>query len=111
MVTLTTSATERSTFPIAVTFRDENGDTMTPNAGLTWSLYDTAGNVINSREDVSITPAATVTIVLSGADLALTQSANAWRHLIVEGTFDSDIGSGLPIRDEIRFKIVNLVNP
>ena len=105
---LTTHAVEKSTFVITVAFQDEQGNAVTPNE-LTWTLTDMNGNIINGRDQVSITPASSVDIVLSGDDLALEGDAPELRVLTVAGTYSSDIGSDLPIKDSVRFIVDNLV--
>ena len=67
--TLTEAAVERSTYAIAVSFYDEAGKAVEPNAGLTWTLSTSSGVIVNSREKVAIESAETVTIVLHGEDL------------------------------------------
>ena len=106
--TLTTHAVEKSTFVITVAFQDEQGNSVTPNE-LTWTLTDMNGNVINNRDQVSITPDSSVDIVLSGDDLALEGDAPELRVLTVEGTYSSDLGNDLPIKDSVRFIVDNLV--
>lgn len=112
-VTLTEKAVERGTYIIVHTFLDENGDPATPNSGLTWSLCDGKGNIINAREDVSIAAASQISIVLSGKDLALDSDDESYydvaRKVLIEGTYDSaTYGAGLPIKDEVNFQIENL---
>lgn len=108
--TLTTEAVERSTYVVDLTFTDENGDAVTPTA-VTWTLTDELGNVVNGRDAVSATAAATVTVVLSGLDLAVGGDlVGVWRRLLVEATYTSDLGAGLPLKDEIRFKIGDTVH-
>ena len=104
---VTTNASERSTYVVAVSFTDENGANVTPNSGLTWSLYNYGGTVINSRADVSIAAAGTVNIVLSGADLDYDDGDE--RYLLVKGTYASSLGTALPLNDEVRFRITDLV--
>lgn len=104
---LTERAIERSTYAVTVVFTDANGDNVTPNAGLTWTLTDCDGAIINNRSAVPIASAGTVTIVLSGDDLDLDDGSQ--RYLLVEGTFTSDLGSNLPLKSEARFRIANLV--
>lgn len=110
-VTITTHAVEESTFVITASFTDEADNPVTPNAGLVWSLTDTEGNVINAREDIGLTEATSVDIVLQGADLALntTKASVVERVLIVEGTYDSTVGNNLPLKEEARFFIDGLV--
>ena len=113
-ITLSEKAVEQSTFAIVVGFTDEEGAALTPNAGLTWSLYKKVGQpsvetVVNDRQNVAITSAAEMTIVLSGDDLALVANESKTRYLLVEGTYDSDLGTNLPIKEQVVFGIVNLV--
>lgn len=104
---LTTNAIEQSTYIITASFTDEDGSDVTPKT-LTWTLTDEAGNVINSRQDVALTPNTSVEIVLSGDDLVVSTYGTK-RIVTVEGTYDSDAGTDLPLRDQVRFTIDNLV--
>ena len=106
---LETKAVEESTYAITAAFLDSDGNAVVPNA-LTWSLSDKDGTIINSREDVAIgTPASSVTVVLSGDDLALSDPDNPVRIFIIQGDYDDPtLGAGLPIQDEARFEIENL---
>jgi len=105
-------AVEGSTFKISMAFTDSAGNAVAPNVGLNWTLTESTGaTVINSRTAVVIAPAETVDIVLSGADLDLLSTETgryAKRLLTVQGTYDSDEGSGLHIKDEVAFRIINL---
>jgi len=107
----TIPAIEQSTYVVTLTFKDEDGNSVSPNS-IKWTLTDSAGNVINSRQDVSISPASSVSIVLRGDDLALQASESdvGQRILTVEATYDSDKGSNLPLKDELSFYVVNLTN-
>lgn len=110
--TLTTTAVEESTFVIGASFTDDGGAAVVPDSGLTWSLYKKvsgAVTVVNGRQNVAIASAATVTIVLSGDDLAIVDGQSTTRYLTIEGTYDSDAGSNLPIKDELTFSIAKLV--
>jgi len=108
--TLTTQALPNNTYVITAAFTDEDGDAVTPNDGATWSLKDTAGNTINSRSAVEITEATSVDIVLSGDDLAA-QGANdnGIRILSIDGTYDSDAGSDLPLDTSVQFVVDTLL--
>jgi hypothetical protein len=107
--TLTTEAVEQSTFAIVAAFTDDAGAAVVPNSGLTWTLTDVAGNVVNSRDAVSISSASTITIVLHGADLALSSSFRDNKRLLtIEGTYNSSLGSNLEIRDQVLFTIADL---
>lgn len=104
---LTVEAVEQSTYVITASFTDETGAAVTPNVGLIWTLTDRNGVVINGRSAVSITPGESVKIVLSGADLDFS-GADALRLLTVEGTYDSSLGLGLPLKEEAEFVVRGL---
>ena len=111
---LSIRAQEGSTFVIKADFVEKNSDEgdevlVTPNIGLTWSLTDVHGNPINNRIDVPLTPAESVNIVLSGDDLALNSPYPARRYVTVKGTYNSTLGSNLPLKSEVSFQIENLV--
>lgn len=106
--TLTASAIERSTFVITASFADHAGAAVTPKT-LTWSLRNGAGEIVNGRDGVAVTPlASTVNIVLKGGDLALPDAGDPVRVLTLEGTYDSTLGTDLPLKDEVTFTIVGL---
>ena len=107
--TLTATITEQGTAIITVTCADENGDAVNPDS-LTWSLVDRSGNAINSRKDVSISsPTSSEDIVLSGDDLVVPDGYDSVkRWVVIEGTYSSDAGSGLPLRDQCEFTVTNL---
>lgn len=107
---LSVDAVERGTIAITVSFTDENGDPVTPNAGLIWSLTkEDKSSIVNNRKDVSITPGTSVTVVLSGADLALLDGkAKEYRYLVIEGDYDGSLGNGLPIKDHVKFAIQDI---
>ena len=104
MEKLTTLATEQSTYIITVAFTDEDGASVVPKT-VVWTLTDTSGTVINSRTQVSATPGASVDIVLSGDDLAITGETGKERNVVVEATYDSSRGNDLPLTDGVRFTI------
>lgn len=103
---LATLIPEKGTARFTATFTDDTGSAATPTA-VTWTLTDKIGNVINSREDVTATAGSTVTIVLSGADLAIGSNGRD-RILTIEGTYNSDAGSGLPLKTEAHFQLYDL---
>lgn len=84
---------------LTATFTDENGNSVTPNM-VTWTLKQ-YGVVVNARENVSVSPAPEVDIVLSGDDLV----GGGGQCLIVNATYDSDAGLGLPMCDWIEFNV------
>ena len=105
-------AVEESTVKITVSFEDESGEEATPTS-INWTLTDVNRTIINSRDAVSIVaPASTVTVVLSGDDLALQvgETGDAvYRYFTVEAVYSSDIGADLPLKDQLEFPLKNLV--
>ena len=108
---ITTKGQEESTYIVTAAFFDDDDDAVIPNAGLTWTLTDDGGTVINSRSAVAISEAVSVDIVLTGDDLKpqATESGEYTRHVLIEGTYDSPSGTDLPIKDDCRFEIEDLV--
>jgi hypothetical protein len=108
-VQLTQSANERSTYILTISFFDELGIAIIPTS-IVWTLTDSDGNVMNSRSSVSIAvPAASVNIILSGDDLELT-GADLRRIVYISAEYNSANGSGLPLREEFNFNILDLKN-
>ena len=109
---LTTEAVERSTYTIPLTFADAAGAAVTPTS-LVWTLTDGAGTVVNSRADVVAVPAETMTIVLTGADLALLAGESGARDVrrivTVEAVYTSTEGAGLTLNEEYEFGLRALV--
>jgi len=109
MTILDTHAQEESTFVVTVAFEDEDGNAVAPTSA-NWTLTDEDGTVINNREDVAISsPTSSEDIVLSGDDLAVTETGDAVRVLTVEALYNSALGTGLPLKAEGRFVVDNLV--
>jgi len=79
---LSETAREKSSYTVTVAFTDSAGAAATPSA-VTWSLLDTDGAIVNSRDGVSATPGETVDIVLSGDDLVIGR-----KTLLIEATID-----------------------
>lgn len=106
---LSEEAVERSTYVVLFSFKDEAGVAVAPT-GLTYTLTRQGGAVVNNRDAVTVAPGSTVAIVLRGDDLALFGGMDTGkRFLLVEGVYDSDLGTGLPIKEEAQFSIRNLV--
>lgn len=109
-VTLTTKAPERGTYVIDASFFDEVGAPVVPKAGLRWKLTDANGTVVNGRTAVGITSAAVIHILLTDLDLAFGEGlVGPDRYLLIEGTYDSTLGSDLPLREQIVFQVDNFV--
>lgn len=104
-------AVEQSTIFITLAYLDENDNPVTPKTG-TWTWTDEDGTPINNREDETISGLSTEnTIVLSGDDLALSDGftgISEKRFFLFEGTYDSDLGSDLPLKDQLEIPVYNL---
>jgi hypothetical protein len=104
-------AVEESTYVITLNFTDENGDPVTPTAA-NWTLTDESGAAINSRENVVLSGlAAEMEVVLSGNDLAISSGfsgVSEMRVFTIEATYNSDLGVGLPLKDQLKFPVYNL---
>jgi hypothetical protein len=96
---------EQSTIAVTAAFKDESGGSVTPTA-VTWTLTDGDKQIVNERDAVPVAAASVVTIVLSGDDLAI--GTNRRRYLTIEATYDSDLGTGLPLKDELSLNITDL---
>jgi len=105
---LTVRAVEGSTYVVTAAFTDEDENDVTPNE-LTWTLTDRYGNTINEREDEEITPDTSVDIVLTGDDLQVSDDEKVTVLTVtVEGTYNSDLGNNLPIKDKCTFPVDGL---
>lgn len=109
-IKLDDAAVEKSTLVINLRFTDEDDQAITPTAAY-WTLTDLDGTVINSRSGVTISSLATnVNVVLQGDDLQLTGSGTdaEYREFSINATYNSSYGSGLPLRDKLKFPIKNI---
>jgi len=105
MVTLE-NADEESSYIIHLEFWDEAPvpDLILPVTA-SWTLRNRTGGIVNGRTEVEITPlTTTVDIVLAGDDLDV-NAYGAVRYFIVEATYNSTLGMGLPLREEATFRI------
>ncbi len=101
------NATEKSTYVVNLTFAEESGNPVTP-LSVQWTLFRAGGVVVNERENVTATPAETVSVVLSGDDLEIFTDDDRKRTLKVEATYNSTYGDGLPLKEELVFFIDDL---
>ncbi len=102
----TKAAKQNGTFAIDLSFQDEEGDAVTPTT-VNWTLRNSDGEIVNSRNTVSLTPAASIELVLSGDDLPADEADGEYSHLwiIVAGTYSSDLGEGIPFSDQVRISV------
>jgi len=108
MAALVEHAIEGSTYVVTSQFKDEAGTTVVP-ISCSWSLRDNYKAIVNSRSAVALTPATTVTVILSGADLAYEPNARTMRTFTVTGVYNGVYGNNLPLAGECTFKIDPLV--
>lgn len=110
--TFTDMVLEESTKTFVISFYDETGAPVVPNAGLQWWLFDDdKESIVNNRNGVIISPAAEITLILSGDDLAILHrrpEGYETRYIVIRGTYDSDLGVGLPIVDYAEFRVLNI---
>lgn len=103
---ITRKPAEEGHIAFDVQFYDEDDVTQEPDAA-TWTLTD-----LNGYEYYSTTISAlatTVTILVQGAtQLAILDPLMLKRHLLVEWTFTSSLGAGIPDKHQIEFEIDNL---
>lgn len=105
--TINVMPTEEGTAKVTVSgFTDESGASVTPSA-ITWTLTDRMGNVINSRSAVSVTPASSVSFLLTGDDLSI-GSYGRQRVITIAVTYDSSLGAGLVAREQAYFSIEDM---
>jgi hypothetical protein len=107
MTTLSESPVEGSTYVITAEFLDIDGEAFTPTTCV-WTLSAKNGTIINARSRVAVTVTGTTyDFVLSGEDLLYADGKD--RRFLVEGTYNSTYGTGLPFREEAAFILINTV--
>lgn len=110
---LTEHAIESSTYVVGAAFYDEDGDLVVP-VSIQWSLEDMDGNAVNSRTDVVVDPPdSTIDILLSGNDIPGQVGGElitgGYLYLTIEATYNSTLGSGLPIVEQAMIPVDALV--
>ncbi len=83
-------AREGGTYVFVCAFYDDRGVAIVPDS-VVWSLTNGAGDtIINSRNQVTVTPAASIKVYLTGADLAMfTELPREPRKFKLEATWNS----------------------
>lgn len=112
MTEIVASVNERSAITFTVSFTDEDGADVVPTS-IKWSLVTQGNVVVNSRNQVTVSvPAASITVVLSNADLQILAAEEndeyAYRYFVVESTYNSNLGVALPSKGEMLFSVKNL---
>lgn len=107
-IILSPVAKNNSTYIVLADFTDEDGNAVVPNT-IQYSLTDQNGKIINSRDDVSVTPASSISIVLSGDDILVTDGLT--RLVTIEAVYNSaTYGNNLPLVDQAQFTIDDFTN-
>ena len=104
---ITTEVMDGTGKVLTVTCADDTGTPVAPDT-MTWSLYNSANEIVDSRESVSVaSPATSNTILISGTANSLLVDPDRYRLFIVEWTYTSDAGSGIPAGDMADYYIVD----
>ena len=104
---LTVRPREGGLLHIVATFTDEDGVASVPSE-IGYTVTDSAGLEIIQRTEVA-SPASSVTITLSGDDLAKQDADDDLRRAcLVDWTYTSDYGTDLHDQDEVRFSLADL---
>ena len=101
------TATEGSTVVATCTFTSEAGDSVIPASDVLWKLVDPSWTELDSG---TVSAAASVDIVISSISLSIEVREVVWLTLIVETTYDSANGTGLPLVEHCRFPCYNLLD-
>lgn len=106
-IVLDPPARERSTYPIRLTALDEDGQPA-QLTGLSWTLSRLDGSIVGERNAVPIANLAAPVVLLAGADLAVDDAEGddlVTRRVTLVGIYDSDLGTDLPITEELYILI------
>ncbi len=99
---------ERSAYPIHIEVYDEAGDALTPTS-IRWTHYDIAGDVVNSKTQVSVTAADSFNIVLNATDTAVTTAGAILRRVLLEVSYNSaTYGNNLIMNRLIEYDIEDI---
>lgn len=91
---------------VRVLFIDSAGAAFAPDS-LSWSLYDSRGLAVNSKEDVPLTPGSAVDVVVPGTDNSAGTDGEA-RRLVVRAKYTSTAGAGLDIVLEVKYPVAEV---
>ena len=99
---LSVDVLEGGTVIVGASFEDSKGSSVTPNT-LTYTVLNEYEEVVNSLKDQTISPSSSIEVTLSGDDLPAGKL-----YFLVEGTYDSDAGSNLPLKGYATFTVQRL---
>ena len=103
MIELSVTPAQGGAAKATISFTDENGAAKTPTS-VKWTLSSTTGAIINGRSFVTLTPAASISWLLSGADLRI-GGHGPERILTIDALYDSTLGNDVPLRAQASFTI------
>lgn len=103
MIELSVTPAQGGAAKATISFTDENGDAVTPTS-VKWTLSDPNGAIINSRSMVTLTPAASISWLMSGADLRI-GGYGPERILTIDALYNSTLGNDVPLRAQASFTI------
>jgi hypothetical protein len=103
---ITTEVMDGKAKIFALSFADDAGDAVVPDP-LTYTLQNGDGDVVDSRDGVVLTPATSVTVVLSATCNSLLTDASRKRVMIIDWTYTSDAGSGIAAGDAAVYYITD----
>ena len=109
--TITIQPNEQGTAKVTLTPTDEDGTALifTDLTAPEWQLMKTDGTVVNSRT-FTASSLTSLIFALTGDDLAIFGDDDAGHRVIsFQATYDSSLGSGLPLKGECRFTIGRLL--
>jgi hypothetical protein len=106
--TSTTELEQGSTAKITVSFTDEDSNAVIPTT-LYKTVTDLSGNIISARTQITSGLSSSMNIALSATDIP--EPADGLGHivLLLEATYDSDLGNDLPLKDECRIPVNDLI--
>lgn len=103
-----TELEENSTGKVTVVFTDEDGASATPKT-LFKTITDLSGNEILARTEITSGLSSNMEILISGNEVPVPTDDLGYIVLLLEGTYDSNLGNDLPLNDECRIPVNPLV--
>ena len=97
-------AKEGGTYVVTATFYDEDDALVVPTT-ITWTLKDSGGSVVNSRQDVSVSPASSIYITLTGSDLPVNSHPQEELILTVNAVYNSSYGTDLTLVNQCKITV------
>jgi hypothetical protein len=100
----TVKANSKSTYKVTINWLDDADEPVGPD-NLLWTLLNGDSIVVNSRDEVTASVSSGVTnVALYGDDLNVLTSGIE-RVFVISGTYNSTLGSNLPISACLKFEI------